>query len=455
MKRIDLTKGSVLKTLLIYAMPLITTNVVQLLFHATDVWVLGVMVDDMAVAAVGASGAIINLLVNLFNGLATGSNVLVSRLVGAKDKEGAMRATGTSLVVGLLSGIILMVVAVIGAPYFLVWMKCQPQVLSDATLYLRIYFMGMPIMMLYNFVAAILRGTGDSVRPMAYMLISGVLNVGLNVLFIAAFDLTVAGVALATVLSNLVSLALGLAALFKNNGYCRAELQNIRIRKWELTEIVKIGVPSALCGLFYYVSNLFVSSGVNSMSTEAMTANAISNQFDSIVYTIGLSVAIACLAMVGQCLGSRDLLRIRKTVWIGASTVTVASLCVGGLFVLLSPYMLGLMTDSLAVIEIARDKMTVLCLTYFITSIMEVLSFSLRALGAHTSTLVVGIVCGFFIRSSWVWFIWPLNKTLGMIYYAYPVSALCAVIIYVVSYAFVIKKMKSSLRDSHKTLACA
>jgi MATE family multidrug resistance protein len=186
-----------------------------------------------------------------------------------------------------------------------------------------------------------------------------------------------------------------------------------------------------------------------------MTANAISNQFDSIVYTTGMSVAIACLAMVGQCLGSRDLLRIRKTVRVGAFTVTAASLFIGGVFVLLSRQMLGLMTDSQAVIEIAREKMIVLCLTYFITSIMEVFSFSLRALGAHTCTLVVGIVCGFFIRSSWVWFVWPLNKTLGMIYLSYPVSAFVAVLIYAVSYAFVIKKMKISLCSRQKTVVCA
>ena len=446
MKRIDLTKGSVLKTLLIYALPLIATNVVQLLFHATDVWVLGVMVDDHAVAAVGASGAIINLLVNLFNGLATGSNVLISRLVGARNEDGARRATGTSLIIGFLSGVILMIVAVIGAPYFLVWMKCQPEVLADATLYLRIYFMGMPIMMLYNFVAAILRGVGDSMRPMVYMLSSGVLNVGLNVLFIAAFNMTVAGVALATVLSNLFCLVFAVIALFKNNGYCRAEAKNLRIRAWELKEIVKIGIPSALCGLFYYVSNLFVSSGVNSLSTDAMTANAISNQFDGIIYNVGLSIAIACLAMVGQCLGSGDIDRVNKTVKVGATVVTVGSLALGSLFVLLSHPMLGMMTDSEAVIKIAQEKMLVLCLTYFITSIMEVLSFSLRALGSHLVTIVVGIVCGFFIRSSWVWFVWPLNKTLGMIYLSYPVSAFAAVIIYVISYIFVIKKVKTQYK---------
>ena len=410
MKSIDLTKGSVFKTLLIFSLPLIATNVVQLLFHAADVAVLGIMVDDDAVAAVGACGALINLLVSLFSGLASGANVLISRQVGAKNEDGARKATGVSLLVGFLAGLFLMLVALVGAEQFLIWMKCQPEVLADATLYLRIYFAGMPVIMMYNFVSAILRGVGDSMRPMVYMLVAGVLNVGLNFLFIGAFGMSVEGVALATVLSNLASLVLALVALFKNNGYCKVEAKNIRVRGWELLQIVKIGVPSVVCGLFFYVSNLFVSAGVNSLSKEAMTANAISNQFDGIIYNVGLSIAIACMAMVGQCLGARDLPRVRRTVGMSLLLVTVASLGLGTLFVLLSRPMLGIMTDSQEVIKIAQEKMIILCLTYFITSMMEVFSFSLRSLGSHISTLIAGFTCGFLIRSCWVWFAWPLYK---------------------------------------------
>ena len=448
MKRIDLTKGSVLKTLLIFSLPLIATNVVQLLFHAADVAVLGIMVDDSAVAAVGACGALINLLVSLFSGLASGANVLIARQVGSKNEEGAKRATGVALLVGFLAGTILMIVALIGAEQFLIWMKCQPQVLEEATLYLRIYFAGMPVIMMYNFVSAILRAVGDSTRPMVYMLVAGVLNVGLNFLFIGAFGMSVDGVALATVISNLASLVLALIALFKNNGYCKVEAKNIRLRRWELMQIVKIGVPSVVCGLFFYVSNLFVSAGVNSISKDAMTANAVSTQFDSIIYNVGLSVAIACMAMVGQCLGARDLPRIRRTVGVSLAFVTVASLGLGALFVILSEPMLGIMTDSQAVIEIAQEKMIVLCLTYFVTSMMEVFSFSLRSLGAHISTLIAGFSCGFLIRSCWVWFAWPLNKTLWFLYLAYPVSAGAAVIFYIGSYILTIKRTKKQLLEN-------
>lgn len=447
MKQMDLTKGPIFKTLLIYSLPLIATNVVQLLFHAADVFVLGVMANDNAVAAVGACGALINLLISLFSGLATGANVLVARKVGAKDEKGARKATGVSLVVGFLSGVILMIIAITGAKQFLIWMKCQPEVLKSATLYLRIYFAGMPILMLYNFVSAILRSVGDSLRPMLYMLIGGVLNVGLNFIFIGGFHMEVEGVALATVISNLFSLILAIIALIKNNGYCKIEIKNLRLRKTELYEIVRVGVPSSVTGLFYYVSNIFVSTAVNSMGTKSMTANAISNQFDGIIYQLGLSIAIACMAMVGQSLGALNFDRVIKTVKISLAYVTLASLSFGTIVVLLAKPVLGLMTSSHEVLEIAREKLFVLCLTYFITSIMEVFSFSLRAMRSNTITLIVGFVCGLLIRSGWVLLVWERCQRIGVLYLSYGVSALAAAIIYFFYYRYKSKNLEKELKS--------
>ena len=223
-----LTEGRIFKTLFIYSLPLILTNVLQLLFHAADVTILGVMVDDNAVAAVGACGPIISLLVSLFASFATGANILIAKHVGARDEERGRRATGTAVVIGFLSGLIMMVFALIFAREILIVMKCQPQVLDLAVTYMRIYFLGMPVIMLYNFVAAILRSVGDSLRPMIYMIIAGVVNIGLNIFFVAVCNLTVEGVALATFLSNLVSLILALITLFKNKGYCRIEFKNLK-----------------------------------------------------------------------------------------------------------------------------------------------------------------------------------------------------------------------------------
>lgn len=441
-----LTQGKVFKTIFIYSLPLILTNVVQLLFHAADVTVLGIMADDFAVASVGACGPIISLLVSLFASFATGANILIARHVGANDETRARRATGTAIIIGFLSGLIMMIIALIWARDILTLMKCQSEVLDLAVTYMRIYFLGMPVIMLYNFVASILRSVGDSFRPMIYMLISGVVNIGLNIFFIAVCNLTVTGVALATLFSNFISLVLAAIALFKNKGYCRIEFKNLRIFKGEFKEIVKIGVPACLCSLSFYIANLFMSAGVNSISPDAMTANAIAGQFDAIVYNVGMSIAIACMSMVGQCYGAGMIERARKTVLTSAAYATVASLSLGTIVVIFSNQLLDIMTDSASVIAIGKEQLTVVCFTHFITSLMEVLSFSLRALKRPNCTMVVGFICGFGIRTLWATVIWKLlGGGVATLFMAYGVSAFFAMVIYAIIFANVIKKEKSAL----------
>jgi putative MATE family efflux protein len=337
----------------------------------------------------------------------------------------------------------MMAVALIFARDILILMKCQPEVLDLAVTYMRIYFLGMPIIMLYNFVAAILRSVGDSLRPMIFMLISGVINIGFNIFFIAVCNLTVVGVALATVISNLISLILALVVLLRNNGYCKIEFKYLRIFKSEFKEIVKIGIPACLCGLSFYVANLFMSAGVNSISPDAMTANAIAGQFDAIVYNVGMSIAIACMSMVGQCYGAGLMERVKKTVTTSAVYATVASLSLGTLVVVFSGPLLDIMTDSPSVIAIGKQQLTVVCFTHFITSLMEVLSFSLRALHRPNCTMVVGFICGFGVRTFWVTVMWPLlGGAVSTLYFAYGVSAFCAMVIYAVIFSNVMKKEK-------------
>ena len=430
MKKTYLTTGPVFKSLLRFSIPLIITNVVQLLFHAADVAVLAFFTDDLAVAAVGACGSIITLLVSLFTGFSTGSNVLVAKRVGAQNEDGIQRAVGTSLTMGLLSGVILMAVAIPSAEKLLVMMNCQPEALEMATTYMRLYFVGMPVMMLYNFVSAIMRASGDSVRPMAYMLLAGVCNIGLNVFFIAALSLTVEGVALATILSKVLALTSALIHLIRSKGVCRIIRKHLRIRKTELMEIVRVGIPTCMCSIFFYFANVIISSTVNRMGTDTMTANAVSGQFDGVIYTVGSAIAIATSAMVGQNYGAKLYDRIRRIIKTSIIYVTTVSLALGVVFVLLAEQLLGLLTDSPAVIAIAKDRVTLLCLTYFVTSIMEVLAFSLRALGRQKSTMVVGAICGLGVRSFWAWVIWPMHPTIAMLFSCYWISAFVAIIIY-------------------------
>lgn len=285
-------------------------------------------------------------------------------------------------------------------------------------------------------------------RPMVYMFIAGGLNVGLNILFIGAFKMSVDGVALATVISNLVSLILAMIALFKNSDYCKVEIKNLRIRGVELWETVRVGVPACLGAICFYAANTVVGSAVNALSTDAMTANAISGQFDGIIYSVGMSVATACMAMVGQSLGARDIPRIKKTVLITLCYSTAVSLALGAIFVLLSEPMLGIMTDSESVIALAKSKMTLLCLTYFITTIMEVFSFSLRALHKAGITTVVCFICGFGVRAGWIWLVVPLSPSLAMIFASYPASAFAAILFYIGIFIYTIKGLSKRVSVS-------
>ena len=441
----DLTEGPIFKTLFFYSLPIIFTNLVQLLFHAADTTILAIMTTDAAVAAVGACGSIITLLVSLFTGFSTGASVLVARRMGAKDEQGVKRATGTAMLLAVTSGVILMVFTFFFARRILILTNCQPEVLDMATTYMVIYFAGMPISMVYNFAAAILRSTGDSVRPMIYINLAGVLNVLLNVLFVGAFRLSVTGVALATVLSNLVATALIIIRMLKKDCPCRIEARNLRFHKEELSGIVSVGVPTCLCSIFFFVANVILQSQVNSMGTEAMTANAISGQFDGAIYTVGCAIAIATSAVVGQNMGARRPDRMKKAIRVSLLYATAVSLSLGTLFVLLSEPLLGILTDSETVLAIAKSRMTLLCLTYFITTAMEVFAFSLRTIGYQRTTMFVGAICGLGIRAFWAYVIWPEYPTLPMLYACFGISAGIACLIYLVVYRKAMKKIEARI----------
>ena len=235
--QMDLTRGSIFKKLLIFAAPLIFMNVLQLLFNATDIAVLGIMVNDKAVAAVGANSSIINLIVNLFIGLSVGTSVVLGKSVGANSLEKSRRIVGTATLTSVIIGVILLFVGYFGAETFLRWTACDESILASATKYLQIYFLGMPIMMLYNFTAGMLRAVGDTFRPMIYLLISGAANVGLNIFFIS-LGLTVEGVAIGTVASQGISAVLSIIAMLKHEGHCKLELKRLRIYKEELVDIL-------------------------------------------------------------------------------------------------------------------------------------------------------------------------------------------------------------------------
>lgn len=456
----DLTTGPIFKKLVKFAIPLIIADMLQRLFNAADTAVLGIFVADRAVAdravaAVGANTALINLIINLFIGFSVGANVVLSRCVGKGDSEKAHRVVGTAVLMSLIIGTALIFVGVFGARTFLTWMNCDPEVLDLATLYLQIYFLGMPIIMLYNFSASLLRAVGDTFRPMIYLFIAGVVNLGLNILFVTAFNMTVEGVAIATVVSQLVSGGLSVITLIKNKGYGSLERKHFRIYKNELGEIIKVGLPSGLQSSMFSISNVMIQSTVNSYGEFGMSGNSIASQFDAFVWSMGNSIAVAGLSFVSQNYGAMKLKRIKKGVLYASALAFGSALCLGMIVLLLSDVLCGIMTDTPAVVAFAKERLVIMCSTYCICGIMDVLSYTLRALGKSTTVMIVSLIFACAFRIVWLNSVYLIEPSFYMIFWSYPVSWVLNIGVNLIVFAKTFKAIRRKAEEKEKSLAAA
>ena len=436
-----MTEGPILSKLIRYSIPLIIINVTQMLFSTIDVAILGQFAGDASVAAVGTTGSLIQLITGLFFGLSSGVNVAVAHAVGAKDLDTAKRATGTAILTALACGLFLMAVSIPCARIFLEWMKCDPAVIDLAVRYLRIYFVGMPIMMAYNFMAAALRASGDSLRPMIVMLISGATKVVSNLILVGGFRVGVAGAAYSTIISQVLSMILMTIVLSKS----KLGLNRPRIYWPQLSKIVRVGIPSGMSALFFYAANAVIQTAANSLGAEAMTANAIAGQYDSFIYVIGSAIAASCMAFVGQNMGARKLDRIKSVIRVSVTVTTVACTVVGLAFVLLSHPLCSFVTSDAEVIAIAQKRMLILCMTYFTSGIMEILSLSLSSMGWFKVTMVVGFFCGLGARVIWTWVFWPMFGSLASLYASFPISNILAIAVYLVIMRHAVQKLSLTL----------
>ena len=444
-REMNMTDGPILKKLIIYALPLIGTNLLQILFNATDVAVLGMLVDDYAVGAVGSTSALINLIIGLFVGLSAGANVVVARYMGSRNEEGAHRAVGTAIVIALISGAILLVVGITCSRYFLEWMGTDELLIDGATKYMTIYFIGAPIMILYNFIASILRAVGDTIRPLIYLMIGGVLNIGLNVFCILVLDLTVEGVAIATVAAQLLSVILSLIALFKSKGYGQFKFKYFKIYKQQLLDILKIGLPSGLQGVLFSLSNVVIQSNVNAFGPETVAGNTAAAQFDGMIYTTGNAIALSCMAFTSQNYGAGKISRIKRVFWNSILFCSIVMAFIGGIFILFSNLLLKIVVSEPEIIEFAKIRLFVLASTYFLCGIMECLSYSLRALGKSMTAMIISLIgaCGF--RLLWVNTFFLLNPTRYMLYLAWPISWVFTIAMYCVIYFPLVKKISKRM----------
>ena len=448
-KEMDLTSGSIFKKLILYSVPFVFSNILQILFNTADIAVLGIFVGDDAVAAVGANGSLSGLLVNLFVAFSIGTNVVLARHVGARNLDSARKTVGTSIMLAIISGIVLLAIGVPLAPYFLQIMGCDLRVIDMATTYLRIYFLGMPIMMLYNFCASILRAVGDTKRPLIFLSIGGVVNVALNIFFVTVLKMTVEGVAIATITSQAISATLSLVVLLKSNGYASLKIKNLKISKEKFKEIIAIALPSALQSLAFSISNVLIQTKINSFGVDGMAGATTAQQFDAVVYNIGNAVAMSCMAFVSQNIGAKKMDRVKKTIYFAILICIMFTLSVGGLFALLSPWLCGLIANGEKVIEYACTRLTIFGLTYFLCGIMEIFGNSNRAMGKPVVSMVVSILGATVFRIIWLEITLSIWHTYATIYLSYLASWLVTIAVYIPMTIRVFKGVKRKIEQEN------
>lgn len=429
-KESDLTRGSILDKVLLFAIPLALTSMLQQLFNAADVAVVGKFASANAMAAVGSNAPVVSLLVNSFVGLSIGANVVIARNIGAKNPEKARNAVHTAMAVALICGVFVAVLGNLIARPIISLLGVPEEVFSYSLKYLRIYFAGMPFIMLYNFEAAIFRSNGNTRTPLICLTIGGVLNVAANLFFVIVLGMDVDGVAIATVISNAVSAVLQYYFLTHEEGVIRVEARNIRIDRPSLNLIIRIGVPSALQSMVFSVSNLCVQSAINSLGPDAMAASSAAFNIEIFIFFIINAFTQTCVTFVGQNYGAREYARCRmivKRILMVSWTITmIASV----LILLTMRTLMGLFTDDPAIIELGVIRISILMYSETLNVIMDNISGALRGLGKSMIPAVVTFagVCG--TRITWVFTGFRIYHSFTSLMLVFPVSwGLSAIVI--------------------------
>lgn len=419
---LDMCHGPLLYKILIFALPLMLSGILQLLFNAADMIVVGHAEGPTALAAVGSTSSLINLLINLFMGLSVGANVLVAHFFAAKLENDCQETVHTAILISVLSGIFLAFVGFLLSKPILTLMGTPNDVLPMAVSYMRVYFLGMPVVLLYNFGSAILRAIGDTKRPLAYLFIAGILNVILNLFFVIKLHMGVTGVALATVLSQVLSAYLIVRCLMKTEGYCHLSMKKLSIKGDKLLKMVKIGLPAGLQGAIFSISNVLIQSSINTFGSLAMAGNTACSNLEGFVYNAMNAVHQTALTFTSQNYGGKQYKRIKKVILLNIALVTLVGGIMGFFFILFGKQLLRIYTSDAQAIKYGLIRMEIIFSTYFTCGIMDVLVGCLRGLGRSFIPMVVSLLgaCGF--RVLWIFTIFKAFPSLQNIYISYPIS---------------------------------
>lgn len=439
---IDMCNGRLLPSIMRFAIPLMLSSVLQLLFNAADIIVVGRFAGENSLAAVGSNTSLINLMTNLFLGLAIGTNVLAAQFTGAGRKDRLKLTIHTSVSLGIISGLILTVIGLLFAKQILLLMQTPDEIIGLSSLYLRVYFLGMPAMMVYNFGSAIMRAKGDTKRPLYYLLAAGCINVVLNLIFVIVFKMDVLGVALATVISQCISSGLIIRCLIRDKSDFHLDLRRLRPDAGTVKSILRIGIPAGIQGVVFSLSNVVIQSSINSFGATVMAGNAAAANLEGFVWVAMNAFNQAALTFTGRNLGAGKYSRINKIMITTESCEVLTGLILGTLIFILYRPLLGIYSDVPEVIAAGHTRLKYICLTYCFCGMMDCIVGSIRGMGASIVPTVVSLIGACGLRILWIATIFqiPQFHTLEMLYISYPVSWLITFFAHMVYYTMLRKK---------------
>lgn len=444
---IDMTSGPLLGKIIRFSLSLMITNMLQLLYNAADLIVVGQFASSStAVGAIGATGSLTGLIVNAFIGLSVGASVLVARGYGTGDREMTHRAVHTSISIAAISGIVVAIIGLIFSRTFLEWMDTSGAIIDQSALYMKIYFIGAPFNMLYNFGSSILRATGDTKRPLYFLSVAGIVNVILNIVFVLFFHLDVAGVAIATIISQMISAVLVIVCLIRQDTMCKLEIKKLRIHSDMLGQIFRIGLPASIQNSVFSISNMLIQSSINSFDTPYIdvgrtpytSGSAASSNIENFIYTAMNAFYHAALNFTGQNYAAGKYKRTKKILWQCMACVFIVGASLGAICLIFGKPLLKIYIPRDAeAIAVGYERFVIICSTYFLCGIMDVLVGQLRGLGRSTLPMLVSIIgiCGF--RILWIYTYFAVHHDWKILFLSYPLSWMLTATVHFICYLMI------------------
>ena len=445
--RMDMTEGPLTTKIIKFTIPVMLSGILQLLFNTADVIVVGRFTGKTALAAVGSTGSLINLLVSLFMGLSIGTNVLVARYQGAKDDKSVSETVHTSIALGIVGGLILLIIGIVATRPLLEMMATPEDVIDQSTLYMRILFFGMPLNLILNFGAAILRAIGDTKRPLYYLTIAGVINLFLNIFLVTVFSLGVAGVAIATVISEGVSCVLILLCLKHETGAIRLYFNRIKINPSKCVDIMKIGLPAGLQGCIFSISNVLIQSSVNSFGSTVMAGNTAASNIEGFVYVSMNSLHQTCISFTSQNFGAGKFKRIKKVLINCLIIVAITGLVLGNSAYFFGKFLLSAYNNEAEVISYGLIRLSIISTMYFLCGLMDVMVGAMRGIGYSILPMIVSLVGACGLRILWIYTVFVKFRTLDILFISYPVTWTITFLSHLVCYYIVTRKYKDKFRE--------